>query len=278
MAAFVPAAKLGIVAGGGSLPGLLAAACEAEGRPYYLLGLNGFAEPHALGRVPDAWIGLAAAAHGFALLRNAGVSVVVMAGAVRLPPLSELRPDWQTAAFLARIAGRLLGDDGVMRAVVEEFVQEGFLVVGPDEILAGLVAEPGLMGRHEPDSQAKADIALGMRAAHDLGRRDVGQAVVVQLGHIVDQEDADGTAALVSRCADKQRLGPGGVLVKMKKPQQDRRVDLPVIGPETVKQAAAAGLRGIAIEAGGGLILGRDAVAEAADAAGLFVIGVRDDG
>ena len=274
MAGLTAAHKIGIIAGGGALPGLLAAACRAGGRPYYLLGLTGFADAQLLGQEPDDWIRLGEAGQGFERLRAAGVSAVVMAGSVRRPTLADLRPDMRTAAFFARIAGRALGDDGLMKAVIFELEREGFAVIGPQDILANLTARMGCLGRTMPDAQAKADIALGMKVAHELGRLDVGQAVVVQQGLVLGLEGIEGTAALIARCGELRRAGPGGVLVKMKKPQQDRRADLPVIGVDTVTQAANAGLRGIAVEAGGSLILGAQAVAELADSLGLFVIGV----
>jgi DUF1009 family protein len=270
-------AKLGIIAGAGTLPGFLAAACRAETRPYYLLGLSGFAEAAALGQVPDSWIRLGEAGVGFDRLKAAGVTEVVMAGAVRRPALADLRPDMRTAGFFARIAGRSLGDDGLMRAVIAEIEREGFTVVGPDQILATLLAPHGALGTHQPDAVATRDIARGVAAALALGQADEGQAVIVRDGAVIGREDAEGTAALIARCAARGGMAsgvPSGVLVKMKKPQQDRRADLPVIGTDTVAQAAAAQLAGIAVEAGGALVLDRDAVRTAADAAGIFVIGV----
>jgi len=274
MGALSSITKLGIIAGGGALPALLAAACRAEGRPYYVLGLTGFADAQALGQDADQWIRLGEAGTGFERLRAADVSTVVMAGSVRRPTLAELRPDFRTAAFFARVAGRALGDDGLMKAVIGEFEREGFKVIGPEDVLADLIARPGCLGTVRPDAQADYDIALGVTAEHELGRLDIGQAVVVQQGLVLGLEAIEGTAALIQRCAGLKREGPGGVLVKMKKPQQDRRADLPVIGVDTVMQAASAGLRGIAVEAGGSLILGSDAVSAAADRLGLFVIGV----
>jgi DUF1009 family protein len=265
-------AKLGIIAGGGALPGLLAAACKSAGRPHFVLGLTGFAE------TADDWIRLGEAAQVFERLRTADVSTVVMAGAVRRPTLAELRPDLQTAALFARLAGRALGDDGLLKALIGEMEKQGFTVIGADDILSDLVAQPGCLGSIMPDEQGRADIALGMKVARELGRLDVGQAAIVQQGLVLGVEGVEGTAALIARCADLKREGPGGVLVKMKKPQQDRRADLPTIGPDTVAQAAAAGLRGIAVEAGGSLVLGAGVVAEDADKRGLFVIGVAGDG
>ena len=118
------------------------------------------------------------------------------------------------------------------------------------------------------------DIELGRRAAQALGDMDIGQAVVVQQGIVLGVEAAEGTDALVRRCAELRLQGRGGVLAKLPKPGQDRRVDLPTIGVRTVEGAVAAGLVGIAIQAGGGLVIDRPAVVRAADAADLFVCGL----
>lgn len=264
-------AKLGIIAGGGALPSLLARACRETGRAHFVLGLRGFADAAVLGGEPDAWIRLGEAGLGFDLMRRAGVSEIVMAGAVRRAKLDDIRPDAKTASFFARVALKALGDDGLLTAVVAEIEREGFRVIGPDQILSGLLAPEGTLSRHAPDAAALADVAVGAAAARELGRRDLGQAVIVAHKCVQGEEGPAGTDALIVACGTKAK---GGVLVKMKKPQQERRVDLPAIGVETVRQALAAGLRGIAVEAGQTLIIDREAVAAAADAAGIFVIGV----
>src|SRR6185437_5572645 len=140
-------------------------------------------------------------------------------------------------------------------------------------ILTSLVAPLGLIGRVAPDQDAGDDIHAGIAAARGHGARGLGQAVVMRGGAVIDREDAEGTDALLRRCAASHQA-QGGVLVKMAKPQQERRADLPAIGAQTVAGAVAAGLKGIAIEAGACLVLDREAVAAAADRAGVFVIGV----
>jgi len=258
------APKLGIIAGGGALPGLLVSACQSSGRPYYVLGLTGFADS------ADSWMKLGEAGKGFDALRAVGVTEVVMAGAVQRPKLSELKTDFKGAAMLARIAGRAaLGDDNLLSAVVAEVEAEGFKVVGADSILAGLLAPAGVLGRHAPDEGARKDIALGFTAAKALGKADVGQAVVVKDGAVIASEGADGTDGMLGRVT-------GGVLVKVKKPQQERRVDLPTVGPDTVKNAVAAGLRGIAVETGHTFTLDRAQMIAIADEAGSFIVGVTD--
>ena len=269
-----PQPKLGILAGGGSLPTRLVQACQASGRPCFVLALEGQAEPGSIAGVEHAWLPFGAAAKALAILREAAVQELVFAGPVRRPSLGDIRPDWRAAKFLASLSMKGLGDDGLLRAIAEEFQKEGFQVVSVDQVLGGLLASLGPLGRLEADSAAMADIKRGMAVARALGEADVGQAVVVQQGVVLGVEAVEGTDALLARAAGLRLAGQGGVLVKIAKPQQDRRVDQPTIGVATVEAAAAAGLRGIAVEAGGTLVVDREAVARAADDAGLFVVGV----
>jgi DUF1009 family protein len=266
--------KLGIIAGRGALPGLLAAACRASGRPHHVLGLAGFAEATDL--VVDNWVRLGDIGKAFAALTAAGVKEVVMAGGVRRPTMTELMPDLKGAAFLARIAGKALGDDGLLSAVIAEIEREGFKVVGADSILAHLLAPEGVMGTCIPDEDAWNDIRRGFDVVRLIGAADVGQAAVVQQGIVLGVEAAEGTDALIARCKALRLNAPGGVLVKAKKPQQERRADLPAVGIATVRNAKAAGLAGIAVEAGNTLMVdGPRDIAAAADAEGLFIVGVK---
>lgn len=266
--------KLGIVAGGGEFPGLAIAACRAQNRPFHVLALNGHADPAIIGDAPADWIRLGEAGTGFQKLKQAGVQDVVMIGPVRRPTLRELAPDFRTTRFFAKVGLKALGDDGLLRAVAREIEEEGFRLVGIDDVLADCLATAGRYGKVPPDEQAEADIARGIAVAKGVGALDVGQAVVVQQGIVLGVEAIEGTDRLIRRCGELRREGPGGVLVKVKKPGQDRRLDLPTIGLNTLREAAAAGLRGIAVEAGGALVLGRDAIAAEADRLGLFVVGV----
>jgi len=270
------ASKLGIVAGGGDLPGYLIEACRSEGRPFFVLGLDGHADAAKLAGAETAWIRLGEGGRGIELLHQAGVVDLVFAGRVRRPALAELRPDARTAKVLAKAGLNFLGgDNAVIKTVVRELEGEGFRVIAPETLVAALIAPEGVLGKERPDDGARADIARGLEVVRALGRLDVGQAAVVQQGIVLGVEAVEGTDALIERAGHVRREGPGGVLVKASKPGQERRVDLPAIGTATVKRAAAAGLRGIAVECGSALILGRDAVVREADAAGLFVVGVK---
>ena len=265
--------KLAIVAGGGSLPLALAEACQRSQRPYFLLGLEGFAEAEGLRGHPHRWARIGAIGRVVAAIREEAATEVVFAGHVRRPSLASLRPDLFTVRLLARIGAKALGDDGLMRHVVRAFEAEGLRVVEVSSVLDDALAPPGPMGGLAPDETALEDIRRGLEVAEALGRADAGQAVVVQQGIVLAIEAAEGTDRMIERAACLKREGPGGVLVKMAKPQQDRRMDLPVIGLSTVEAAAEAGLRGIAVEAGSVLVLDREAAVRCADERGLFVTG-----
>src|SRR5262249_13688161 len=151
-----------------------------------------------LGQEPHAWLRLGDAGSGFDLMRAAGVGEIVMAGTVKRPKLSDLRPDLKTTAFFARLAGRMFGDDGLLRILRDEIEREGFKVVGAHDVLASLLAPAGVFGRLAPDEAAARDIVVGKVAAHDHGRADLGQAVIVHEGKIVGWEKVEGTAALIA--------------------------------------------------------------------------------
>jgi len=268
------AAKLGILAGSGELPFRVIAACRAEGRPFFVLALEGAADPQGFGGVPHRRVRPGAVGQAIKILRENGAEELVMAGPVQRPTLTQLRPDWHGAKMAARIGLRALGDDALLTAVIKEFEHEGFRVIGLHEILENLLMPAGALTRLRPDAQADSDIAQGIEVARALGALDVGQAVVVQQGIVLGVEAVEGTKALIERAGAVRREGLGGVLVKIAKPGQERRVDLPAIGPGTVEQCAQAGLRGIALQTGSALVLDRAEVAAAAERAGLFVIGI----
>jgi DUF1009 family protein len=265
------AGRLGVIAGSGPLPRAVVAAARAAGRDPFVLAIEGETEPLTVADTPHAWVALGAVGRALRLLREAGVREVCLIGPVRRPSLAGLRPDLRAARLLARLAGGPAGDDRLLRLIVEELEREGFEVVGADAVLAAANLPAGVRTRARPDAGAARDIALGLAVARRLGELDVGQAVVVQQGVVLGVEAIEGTDALLQRTAALRRPGPGGVLVKLLKPGQERRADLPTIGPRTIELAAAAGLQGIAVEAGGTLLVDAPATIAAADALGLFL-------
>jgi len=267
-------ALLGVLAGGGGLPACVVAAARAQGREVFVLAFEGQTDPRTVDGVAHGWVRLGQMAEAFRLLRAAGVDEVCMIGPVRRPSLGELRPDWRAAQALARIGVRAFGDDGLLSAVVREIEGEGFRVVGADDILDTLRARAGAYGRLGPGEADRADIARAVAVLQALGAVDVGQAAIVERGIVLGVEAIEGTDALIARCGPLRREPSGGVLVKIAKPGQERRVDLPTIGVATVAAVAGAGFAGIAIEAGRSLVVDAAAVSAAADRQDIFVVGV----
>ncbi len=273
-------APLGILAGGGELPLRVARAACGAGRPVFAVVLHGWGDPAQWAELPHAVERPGAAGRILSHLRGAGARQLVLAGRARRPTVAALRPDAFGLRVVARIGAAFLGgDDGLLRAVARVLEEEGFEVVSPQSVLSGLLPESGLLNRPAgpPDEAARADIRRGVSVCRALGAADVGQAVVVQQGLVLGVEAIEGTDALLARCGDLRREGRGGVLVKLAKPGQDHRIDLPAIGPDTVRNAAAAGLVGIAFEAGAAVLLDRERTVAAADAAGLFLLALGPD-
>ncbi len=266
---------IGILAGGGTLPGRVAAAAQAAGRKVFIVALEGFAEPSVIAPYPNATARMGAVGRIFELLRANACTDIVLVGPVRRPGLFDFRPDAVGAGLLARVGKGVFfgGDDGLLKAVVRVLGDEGFRVLGAHEILTEAVAPRGLMTTHRPDAQAIADITRGAEVAQALGAVDVGQGCIVQAGIVLCVEAVEGTDAMLTRAATLRRPGSGGVLVKLVKPGQDRRADLPTIGPGTIRLAYEAGLRGIAFEAGGTLLAERERTIALAEENGLFLLG-----
>jgi hypothetical protein len=272
--------KLGLIAGGGSLPVEIAEHCQRSGRPLFVIRLKGFAgaglEPYA-----GAEVGLAELGKCFKALKRAGCHAVCLAGNVARPDFTALMPDLRGLAVLpAAIAAARRGDDALLRMLVGEFEKEGFAVEGAHEVMDDLSLGAGPLGRIEPGAESAADIHQALEVARAIGRLDAGQAAVVCHGLVLGLEAAEGTDALLARVADLPealRGRPGaaaGVLAKAPKPTQEKRVDLPTIGPATVEGVARAGLAGIVGEAGHLLVLEREAVIALADELGIFILGV----
>lgn len=247
-------------------------AARGQHRSAFVLAIEGQTAPELVSGLEHAWVRLGAIGGAIDALRAAGCREVVFAGAVKRPSLLSLGLDGRGAKLFAKLGTSVLGDDRLLTFLVKELEGEGLSVVGADDVLAGLLVEAGTLSRTAPDEVASVDISFGFEVARTVGALDVGQAVIVQQGVVLGVEGVEGTNALIARCGELAREGPGGVLVKVKKPSQDRRVDLPTIGIDTVHAAARGGLRGIAIEAGATLVLHRDDVIHAADEAGLFLV------
>lgn len=279
MSSTSPGIPLGIIAGGGDFPLRLADAARLAGRPVFIVAIKEFADPSIFAAYPCEVIRVGAGGRIIRALKDAGVKQIVLSGqAKRLSLLSMLPDAWVTAA-IARVGKAVVlgGDDTLLRAATRVLEEEGFEVVPPRSIRLDLMPLPGLLAGPEPTAEQRADIARGITVLQALAPADVGQAAVVQQGMVLGIEAVEGTDALLARAAELRREGEGGVLVKISKPQQDVRLDMPTVGPVTVRGAVAAGLVGIAIEATRTVLADREETLQLANEAGIFVLSLETD-
>ncbi|MBR9835321.1 MAG: UDP-2,3-diacylglucosamine diphosphatase LpxI [Alphaproteobacteria bacterium] len=274
---------LGIIAGLGQLPVQVAEAAVGRGQGVYVVRLKGFVEP-ALDPFPGEIIGLAEIGKVIKAFQKAGCKQVCFAGIVKRPDFSALKPDMKGISLLPKVvAAARRGDDALLRVLVDTFEAEGFTVIGAEQAGGQILAGAGLIAGRTPDDAEMADLRKGALIAAESGRLDIGQGAIVCNGLVLCVEAQEGTDAMLKRCAELDASVRGsaearaGVLVKRPKPIQERRIDLPTIGLRTVEAAAAAGLAGIGVEAGGVLIVGQPQVSERAEQLGLFLFGFDKD-
>ncbi len=263
---------LGILAGGGDLPHAIAQAARDRGRGVFVVAPDGGAGAWIAG-FPHATPSMGQVGRTLKLFRDHGCDEVVFAGYIQRPNFFKLRYDLKGLAWFPPVLwGMRKGDNTLLDVMVGLFETEGLRIEGVADVAPLLQIPPGPIGKIAPTRDDARDIAVAIKAARTQGARDVGQAVIVRDARVIAMETRDGTDAMLARLG---RLPSGrGVLAKALKPIQDRKTDLPTIGVATVRNVAACGLAGIAVEAHTALVLGRAAVAEAADALGLFVVGV----
>lgn len=275
--------RLGILAGGGTLPREIADSAVRHGVPVTIVAIDSEADtdfgPHAATRVN--WGQLGGMIRTFDTAR---VTDLVIVGHVRRPDIAIIRPDFGFFRYLPHILRIVAsgGDDGVLRNVVRFFEQRGLRVIGPDAAAPELVVGEGAVGGTSASPGDAADISMGMAVIRALGPFDIGQSAVVAEGRIEAIEGVEGTDRMILR-AGQRRMDArhdiarrGGVLVKRSKPGQDLRVDMPAIGPATITGAENAGLYGIAVEANRVVVAQRAHTMRAADAAQIFVEGITD--
>ncbi len=272
--------KLGIIAGGGKIPQMLIDHCLSQGKEFVALAIEGNADKNLFKEgvnFPFRWIRIGQAGTGFKYFSEHKVQDVIMIGTIRRPSFFDLVPDLRTTAFFAKIGAKALGDDGILRALVKEIEADGMQVKGIHEVMPELLVKEGVLTKRNPSKYDISDIKRGIEAAYELGRLDIGQAVVVQQGLVLGVEGIEGTDELIRRCKDYRRKGGGGVLVKLRKPKQDMRIDLPTIGPRSIERAHESGIEGLVIHAGNGLMVDEKETISLADKYKMFIIGVNPD-
>lgn len=275
--------SIGIIAGGGALPSAVAEAAIQDGHDVHILGLVGEAGKE-IEAFPHSWFKWGEFGRLFKILAREECRYVVIIGSVSRPDLTQIHIDFgaiKTLPFLFSLT--FGGDDSILSRIVNFFEDKGHIIVGAGDVAPKLLAPAGQFGKYKPSDRDLKDIELGFDVVHQLGMLDVGQASVVAKGYVIAVEAAEGTDDMLKRSANLRQWGKSrlfgsakraGVLVKRPKPGQEMRVDMPTIGPRTVELAGAAGLAGIAIEAGSVLLAEKEKLIACADKLGLFLVGL----
>jgi DUF1009 family protein len=275
-------APLAIICGAGSLPFAVAEAARRQGRKVVLFALRGWADAGRVESYPHHWVRFGQLGRFCRIARREGCRDVVFIGSAVRPSLWQIWPDLATMRLMPRVIRMFRGgDDHLMSGVMKIFEDHGFRPVGAHEVAPEILVPAGAVGRMEPSESDRSDIALGLALLRAIGQFDVGQAAIVAGGHVLAVEAAEGTDEMLAQVAELRRKGrirsTGGVLVKAPKPGQDRRIDLPTVGPQTIAGAARAGLAGIAVVAGEVIMAEPARITQAADRERIFIFGIQQD-
>jgi hypothetical protein len=272
---------IGLIAAGGVLPFAVADSLLARGIESVFFALKGVCDAEKVSQFRHHWIAVGQIGKVTRLLHAENCRDLVFIGTLVRPALSEIRLDWGTVRVMGHVLAAFRGgDDHLLSGIGRILERDGFRMVGIKDVAPDLLMPAGCLTRETPDQSAAADIAKGLDVLRALSPFDIGQAVVVIDSHVVGVEGIEGTDALLARIAQLRAEGrirakaARGVLIKAPKSGQDLRYDLPTLGPRTIENAAAAGLAGMAVVAGNTLVAEPQALVGAADASGLFVVGL----
>jgi hypothetical protein len=276
--------SVAIICGGGSFPGAVAEAVMRRGRRPVMLAVKGWAEAAIVERYAHHWIAIGQLGRLLRLARAEHCREVLFIGTLLRPPIRQIRLDWQTIRVMPRVIRSFRGGDNQLLSCMASLAEDaGLRVIGVDDVAPEILVPDGIIGRRQPADRDRSDIARALALIAALGPFDVGQAAVVADNNVLAVEAAEGTDNLLLRIADLRRqrrvttTTGVGVLVKAPKPGQDRRFDLPSIGPRTIENVARAGLAGIAVTAGSTIIADAAQAIAAADREKVFLVGVRED-
>jgi DUF1009 family protein len=264
--------RLGLIAGNGRFPLLFVEAAQAAGIEIVVVAHQGETREDIADCVADVtWVQVGELGKIITTFKDAGITQAVMAGGIlKSGALTTLQPDERGMVFISRLPS--LKDDVILRGVAQELESEGVTIVESTRLLSGLVPQQGVLTKTAPDSKQWEDIRLGVEVAKEIGRWDIGQSVVVKRGTVFAVEGVEGTNATIRRGGELS--GPGIVIVKVSKPQQDLRFDVPTVGRETIQEMQLVQAQVLAVEAGKTLMLDKSAVVRDADEAGVCVVAV----
>ena len=267
--------RLGLIAGNGRFPFLVLDAARGAGHDVTIVALKEETFPEladVAARPPAAalhWISLGQLGACIDLLKSAGVSQAVMAGQVKHTKLFDIRPDWTLGRVLMRLATK--NTDSIISGVADVLRDNGIELLHSTAFLEPLMARSGVLTSRPPTEAERADVEFGYRVADTIAGLDIGQTIAVKSAAVVAVEAMEGTDAVISRAG---RLAGSGVsIVKVAKPNQDMRFDVPVVGVSTIAAMQAAGATMLSVDAGKTLMIDGDAIVKAANDAGIAIVG-----
>lgn len=265
-------ARLGLIAGNGQFPLLFSKAAQAAGVEVIAVAHEGETPPALNDYTAHVtWVRVGELGKIISTFHDTGVTQAVMAGGIyKAGALTNIRPDARGLAFIGTLPN--LKDDVILRGVARELEDEGIAIVESTRFLSSLVPKVGVLTREGPNAEQWDDIRLGVAAAKEIGRWDIGQSVVVKRGTVMAVEGVEGTNTTIRRGGEL--AGNGGVVVKVSKPQQDLRFDVPAVGPDTIAVMNEAGARALAVEADKTLMIERPTLIEQADCLGISIVAV----
>ncbi|MBN2676083.1 MAG: UDP-2,3-diacylglucosamine diphosphatase LpxI [Alphaproteobacteria bacterium] len=263
--------KVGVIAGRGDLPHLLKQKFIAHKMPHFFLGIKSVVNEN----ICDIVLPIGQLGKAIRTFQKEKVSHVIFIGGLDRPARDQIKPDLKGWIFLLTHAFKIKGDNSLLLSLATIFEKAGMTVIGIDDVIPELLVEEKCYTKSKPSVKEKKTILYGFGLAQTLGQMDVGQSVVVQGSLCLGLEAIEGTDNLIQRCEKLKRGKEKPILVKVKKPTQDRRLDLPTIGLSTIKNIVKAGYRGVAVDAGHVLFSEKDKAIAYANEHRVFIIGVK---
>jgi DUF1009 family protein len=267
---------IGLIAGNGKFPFLVLRAARRLGHDVVIVAVKGEAFPELqtlaseLGGTTLEWVSLGQLGRCISILKSNGVERAVMAGQVKhVKMFTDVMPDMTLLGVLGRLATK--STDSLISGVADVLEKRGITLMNSAELLDDLLARPGVLTRKQPDAAMRADFDFGYPIADTIGRLDIGQTIVVKDRAVVAVEGMEGTDLTIARAGEL--AGAGARVVKVFKPTQDMRFDVPVVGVRTIEVMRQAGMDGLSVDAGRTLMIDGDDVVRAADEAGIVIVG-----
>lgn len=272
--------KIAIIAGRGLLPKILIEECQKRKQEFLLFLLDSEQYEIDYSNFNPITLPYGNISEILKIIKEQQIKNLILIGAVNKPNFTNIKVDKKGAILLSKIlAKKILGDDSVLKTVIEFFEKEGLKVLTINQLLTNIVPKEGVLTKLGPDNNDQENIKIATKAIKTMSDLDIGQAVIVAQKQIIAVEALEGTDNLIKRCAElKPEFKQGAILVKLTKSSQTKKADLPTIGLDTIKNCYNCGIKGIVIEAGTTLILNQDQVIKAADDLGLFIASIQRPG